>query len=378
LEAFPKFTVACREKPVKNVARLPWKRIRTEVVSTIAHKTSGETTLAEVARRAGVSLATASRAMNAGYGVSPPTRERVLAAAEELAYVISPEASRLAGGRTGRVGLVVPHIDRWFFGTLVAGAEAALDDAGYDVLLFHVGDAEDRRDFFHRLPARRKIDGLIVVGFPVLGAERERLELLGVSIVSAGGQQEAYPSTCIDDYSAATTAVNHLVNLGHRRIAMIEAVDPDQPGWPALPPRSVAYHDVLDREGITRDDALVATVPWGGEAGADAMAQLLAHPEPPTAVYAHSDEIAVGAVRTARRAGMQVPADISIVGIDDHPIAALTDLTTVAQPVRAIGQEAAATLLHLIDGGTSPASTTFPTRLVVRRSTAPPPAVRRG
>ena len=83
----------------------------------MSHSPSGQTTLVDVARRAGVSLATASRAMNATYGVSAATRERVLAAAEELAYVVSPEASRLAGGRTGRVGLVVPHIDRWFFGT---------------------------------------------------------------------------------------------------------------------------------------------------------------------------------------------------------------------------------------------------------------------
>lgn len=338
----------------------------------MSHTPSGQTTLIDVARRAGVSLATASRAMNATYGVSPATRERVLAAAEDLAYVISPEASRLAGGRTGRVGLVVPHIDRWFFGTLVAGAEAILGDAGLDVLLFHVGGAEDRRDFFHRLPARRKIDGLVVVGFPVLAAERERLEVLGVSIVSAGGQQEAYPYACIDDYQAGTTAVTHLINLGHRRIAMIEAVDPDQPGWPALPPRSAAYHDALDRTGIRPEPGLVSTVPWGGEAGADAMAQLLSRPQPPTAVYAHSDEIAVGAARTARRAGLDVPADISIVGIDDHPIAALTDLTTVAQPVRTIGERAAAMLLPMIDGAPAPQSTTLPTRLVVRQSTAPP------
>ena len=338
----------------------------------MSHSPSGQTTLVDVARRAGVSLATASRAMNDSYGVSTATRGRVLAAAEALAYVVSPEASRLAGGRTGRVGLVVPHVDRWFFGTLVAGAEGVLGDAGLDVLLFHVGDAEDRRDFFHRLPARRKIDGLIVVGFPVLRADRERLDLLGVSIVSAGGQQEAYPYACTDDHEAGTTAVTHLINLGHRRIAMIEAVDPDQPGWPTLPPRSVAYHDALDRAGIRPEPSLVCTVPWGGEAGADAMAQLLSRAEPPTAVYAHSDEIAVGAIRTARRAGLDVPGDLAVVGIDDHPLAALTDLTTVAQPVRAIGERAAATLLEMIDGQQLPSSTTFPARLVVRRSTAPP------
>jgi DNA-binding LacI/PurR family transcriptional regulator len=116
----------------------------------------------------------------------------------------------------------------------------------------------------------------------------------------------------------------------------------------------------------------VVTVPWGGSHGADAMARLLSLRDPPTAVYAHSDEVALGAVRTLRRAGLRVPHDISVVGIDDHPVAELTDLTTVAQPVREQGELAARMLLSLLAGETVEKGITVPTRLVIRGSTAPP------
>ncbi|MEU8662484.1 LacI family DNA-binding transcriptional regulator, partial [Actinoplanes philippinensis] len=130
--------------------------------------------MADVARRAGVSMATASRALSNHPHVAAETRARVLAAAEQLAYVISPEASRLAGGATGRVAVVVPHISRWFFAALLDGLESVLRDADLDVLLYHVGDTADRRDFFQRLPARRKVDAVVVLGMPVRDDERAR------------------------------------------------------------------------------------------------------------------------------------------------------------------------------------------------------------
>ena len=181
----------------------------------------------DIARIAGVSMATTSRALNNAPGVATATRERVLAVAAQLSYVVSPEASRLSGGSTRRVALVVPHISRWFFATLLEGLEAVLRDADLDVLLYHVGDAKDRRDFFDRLPARRKVDAVVVLAFPVAELERQRLELMGVSIVAAGGQITTYPYVCIDDEAAGRQAVDHLIFLGHRRIAMIAAVDPD-------------------------------------------------------------------------------------------------------------------------------------------------------
>ncbi len=328
--------------------------------------------MADVARRAGVSMATASRALSDHPQVAAATRLRVLAAAEQLSYVISPEASRLAGGSTGRIAVVVPHISRWFFAALLEGLEAVLREADLDMLLYHLGDADDRRGFFQRLPARRKVDAVVVLGMPVADAERERLELMGVHIVAAGGQVDNYPYVSIDDTAAGRQAVDHLLLLRHRRIGMIATVDPRQPGWPANPGRARAYEQALTDAGLPTDDDLVVTVPWGGAAGARAMERLLSLRDPPTAVFAHSDEVALGAIRTLRRAGLRIPEDMSVVGIDDHPLAELTDLTTVAQPVRGQGALAGRLLLSLLAGDTPDGGTLMPTHLVVRGSTAPP------
>jgi DNA-binding LacI/PurR family transcriptional regulator len=327
-------------------------------------------TLAEVARRAGVGLATASRAMRDAPGVAPRTRQRVLAVAEELSFVASPDASSLARGTTGRVAVVVPHLDRWFFGTMVGGLEAVLRDAEVDVLLYHVGDLRDRTRFFDTLPARRKVDAVVVVAFPVGERERQRLDLMGVRIVAAGGQSADYPYVSMNDEQAGRQAMNHLINLGHRRIAMLAAVDPYQPVVPMG--RTNAYHASLDAAGITVDPALVRTIDWGGEQGATAMGTLLGVRDPPTAVYAHSDEVAFGALRTIRRAGLRVPEDVSVVGVDDHPHAALADLTTVRQPVELQGRLAGEMLLALLRGEQVDQAVDLPTELIVRASTAPP------
>ena len=328
--------------------------------------------LADIAELAGVSPATASRALSASYGVAPATRQRVLEVARRFDYVVSPEASRLAGRAAGRVALVVPHIDRWYFGAMVAGLEATLSAASLDVLLYHVTGPDDRQRFFEQLPARRKVDAVVVVAMPVTETERERLASLGVTILAAGGQDEAYPHVSIDDDAAGRQAVQHLLQLRHRRIAMIAAVDPTFPGWPSKPPRSSAYFAAMAEADVAVDHDLVVTVDWGGSAGADGMARLLSLPKPPTAVYAHSDEVALGAMRTIRRAGLRIPHDISIVGIDDHPLAALTDLTTVHQPVREQGVLSAQILLALLRGEEVDGSVTVPTHLVVRGSTSPP------
>lgn len=333
---------------------------------------AAQLTLADIARLAGVGLGTASRALRNAPNVAPATRERVLAIAREHDYVASPDASRLASRSTRRVAVVVPHLDRWFFGAMLEGIEAVLRAEEYDVLLYHVGSLEDRRAFFERLPARRKVDAVIVVGFPVEEAERRRFELMhGVQIVAAGGQHAVYPHVCIDDEHAARQAVDHLIGLGHRRIAMIAATDPEQPVNPSG--RSQGYADALRDAGVALDPRLVVTTQWGGEEGAGAMAELLALPEVPTAVYAHSDEVAAGAIRTIRRAGLRVPEDISVIGIDDHPLAALIELTTVAQPVVRQGELTAQMLIRLLRGEPEvERRVSVPTRLVVRRTTAAP------
>ena len=329
--------------------------------------------MADIARAAGVSMATTSRALNGLPGVAPATREQVLRVAREHAYVVSPEASTLSGGTTKRIAVVVPHLARWFFGEMLQGVEAVLSRANLDLLLYCVGEAQDRSSFFEHLPARRKVDGLLVVGFPVTEPEQARLALMDVHIVAAGGQMAAYPHVGIDDRVAGEQAMHHLLNLGHRRIAMIDTIDPHADEWP-VDGRALAYHQALEDAGLSPDPDLFVRVPWGAEPGAQAMAGLLSLREPPTAVFAHSDEVAIGALRTIRRAGLSVPDDVSVIGVDDHPLASALDLTTIHQDVYRQGELAATLMTEGLTGQTSQRSTVLPTRLVVRSSTGRPHA----
>jgi DNA-binding LacI/PurR family transcriptional regulator len=331
-----------------------------------------EINMKDVAELAGVALSTVSRALSGASGVSAATRVRIVAAAEELGYVVSPAASNLARGATKRVAIVVPHLGRWICAAMIESLEVRLREGGFDILIYQVEDARARHRFFAQLPARRKVDAVVVVCLPVNDAERQRLTLMGVQVMAAGGQMVDYPYVCIDDYEAARQAVDHLVLLGHTRIAMIDAVDEEIPDWPRESIRYNGYRRALSARRIEADDALVVHSGWGGEAAAEAMAQLLSLPEPPTAVFAHSDEVALGAIRTIRRAGLRVPEDVSVIGIDDHPFAALTDLTTIEQPVADIATRAAELLLDLLAGRHGESQITVPTRLVPRATTARP------
>jgi LacI family transcriptional regulator, repressor for deo operon, udp, cdd, tsx, nupC, and nupG len=322
--------------------------------------------LADVARLAGVSPATASRALGGHPHVAAATRERVRRVADELSYVVSPDASRLAGGRTGRVAALVPHLDRWYFGAALDGLAKALRGAGLDLLVHLVGGAADRAEQLRLVPGRRSVDAVVALAFTV--DDRDRT---GGILVTVGGPPNGGHFVTVDDRAAGRQAVDHLFHLGHKRIAMIEARDPDQYGAVPLG-RRLAYEQAHAEAGLPLDPDLVVTVDWGGEEGADAMARLLGLRHPPTAVYAHSDEVALGAVRTLRRAGLRVPADVSVVGIDDHPLAALTDLTTVRQPVHEQGALAGHMVATALSGGDPGPGIVLPTRLVVRGSTAPP------
>ncbi len=325
--------------------------------------------LADVARIAGVSLSTASRAINNAYGVSPATRRKVLAVVEELDFVASPDAERLARGTTRRVAVVVPRLERWFFGEMVAGIERELSAAGVDVLLYNVHNLDDRREFFSRLPARRKVDAVIAIAFPVDVEERRRLELMGVAITAAGGQTADYPYVSIDDYAAGRQAVDHLLDLGHTRVAMLASYERTLPA-PRENLRSRAYFTALAERGIAIDHALVKDMEWGARNAAVATTELLRAEPPPTAIYAHSDELALGALHALAVAGVRVPDDVSVVAIDNSPLAEALDLTSVHQPVREQGMLAARMVLDgLSRPSTSSHSVILPTRVVVRAST---------
>jgi LacI family repressor for deo operon, udp, cdd, tsx, nupC, and nupG len=329
--------------------------------------------MADVARAAGVSVGTVSRAIAGTKGVSAATRRRITELADHLGYVVSPEASRLAGGRTGRVGLVTPYVNTWFHSNMIAGIAETLTAAGIDVLLYPIAGAGERHRFFDQLPARRKVDAVIIIAaFPVTEPEWQRLDLMGVPVVVAGLNVPGRPSVGIDDDLAARQAVNHLLLLGHERIAMITGEDPEGYQYHSNVARLRGFRATMRDHGVTVDENLIIPVPWGIPGGARGMDTLLSAPQPPTAVFTHSDEVAFGALQSLRRAGIRTPDGMSIVSIDDHPMAETADLTTVHQSVTEQAVNAGHLCLDLLhDHHVEHKQIIIPTHLIIRRTTAP-------
>lgn len=333
--------------------------------------------MADVAARSGVSIATVSRALRGEPGVSARTRDRILRVARDLAYVVSPEASTLSRGSTGRVGVVVPRVDAWFYAAVLAGIAEVFEAFGLDLLLCTLPDSTARHRFFEMLPLQRKVDAVIVVAIPLTARERTRLGQLNVPLVLVGGDDDGTsPWVGIDDELAARQAVGHLLHIGHRRIGMIQALDTEGMAWAADRARVRGFHSRLAEARV--DDPAVVSVEWGIDGGAQGMEALLSRTAVPTAVFCHSDEIAVGALRTLRQAGIAVPQEISVIGVDDHPVAEVADLTTVGQPTHRQGVIAAQLLVRALhpDAGVPEHArvTVLPTRLVIRGSTMRPPA----
>ena len=330
---------------------------------------AAQVNMADVARRAGVSIATVSRALRGLPGVSPLTRSRVLSIVAELDYVVSPAASALRGA-TRRVAVVLPRLNSWFTSTMLATIEATLRQADLDVLVYQLSSHESRSQFFRDLPTRRKVDAVVLITLPIGPEEEERLDLMGVKVVVAGSRLRDYPSVNVDDVAIGCKAVEHLVGLGHTRIAMIRTNDTDGATWTSDLHRRTGYLNTLARHELPLDPALVVTAPYGVASGAVGMERLLALADPPTAVFCYSDDIAVAATVALQRHGLQVPEDMSLIGVDGHALGTLFDITTIDQHVAEQAQAASRMVLDLLAGRT-PEHTrlTLPTHLRIRGST---------
>jgi DNA-binding LacI/PurR family transcriptional regulator len=331
----------------------------------------------DVARQAGVSIATVSRALRGLPDVAASTRDRVLAAATELNYVASPFAARLASGRTTTVGLVVPFVNRWFFAEVIATVEAALRHAGFDLLLYNLGDAEGRGRFFDVMPMRKRVDGVLVASLVLDDAEFDALTELKRPVGLLGLQRGGFLSASIDDVGSARTAVDHLIGLGHRRIALIGG-DTDDP-MAFTPPlhRRDGYRDALQAAGLDPDPQLEHLGYFTVDGGREATRRLLALGDNrPTAIFAESDEMAYGALREIAEAGLRVPDDVAVIGFDDQPFSDLMDLSTIRQPVAEEALDITTRLLAIINDDNDEVprdpAVVLPTELIIRGSTAKP------
>ena len=330
-------------------------------------------TIRDVAAAAGVSTATVSRALRGLPNVDGETRERVKKIASSLDYVISPSASRLASGRTGSIAVVTPYIARWFFSEVIAGAESVMQQAGMDLLLMNVGDYQNGGS---RIPPtlriRRRVDGILIVALPPQDPDLESIVNLGMPTAMIGGVIPGIDCVVIDDVAAAREATEYLISLGHSRIALISGKS-GAARFTAGSQRERGYRAVMAEHSLVEDPMLEVSGHFtieGGESGMDALLNQL---NPPTAVFAMSDEMAFGAIRSLRTHGLEPGRDVSIVGIDDHPMSSYLGLTTIAQPVADLGKKAGERLLVQLAGsdslGGNDRVTQLPTELMVRSST---------
>lgn len=330
-------------------------------------------TLQAVADRAGVSPATASRAMAGATIVHPETVERVRAAAAALGYLPGGPAQALASGRTQTVGAIIPTLDHAIFARAVQALQTSLARHGYQLLLAAHDYAAAQEAAAVRSMLGRGVDALMVVGADHLPETWALLTEAPIPVVLSWSFDERLDAIGFDNAQAGYLAARHLLDLGHRRFGMVsgftEANDRARL-------RIAGARRALAEAGTDLPNARIAQAPFtlaGGRAG---LAQLLGLAEPPSAVVCGNDLLAVGVLLEAEQRGLRVPGDLSVVGIDNLEIAShiAPPLTTVHLPTAELGREVAEHLLARLRGEARPRRIEMPIELVERRSSGPPRA----
>lgn len=331
-------------------------------------------TIKDVAREAGVSVATVSRVLNSSGPVSKPVAERIRQVTAELRYVPHSGARSLITARTNTLGVLLPDLYGEFFSELIRGMDRAAQARGYHLLLSSAHSAKPEIESAMRA-MRGRIDGMIVMS-PHLDARTLFENLPGnvpAVLLSCAMRDERYPVLTIDNVGGAHAMVMHLAALGHSRIAHIGGGrgnhDADE--------RQRGYLKALRDAGLDRNPELEIDGDFTETSGYTAAQVLLALPAPPTAIFAANDAMAVGVLSALHEAGKRVPADISVVGFDDVPLARYLNppLTSVHVPIDEMGERAANRLIAAIAGDPIPRRRheRLPTQLVVRASCGHPP-----
>ena len=334
--------------------------------------------IVDVAQRAGVSVATVSRALRNQQYVAEATRERVLAAAHALHYVADANASRLASGRSHTVGLLAPILTSWYTGEIIVGVEEVLAEVGLDLLISTQGLPHKGNHFTLASAFHQRVDGVILVDAFVHESGARELGKSSTPAVALGEKLEAVPSVCIDNHLGGELGTRHLLELGHRRIALMGDTSSHDRGTTVVHERTNGYAAALTSHRIRIDESLLIDGGFTIAGGRRAARRLLGDPRPPTAIFCMSDEMAFGVLQACREMGVSVPDEISVIGFDDHPVSEAVGLSTILQSVRQMGNLAArlmaecitdAALDHLPGAGHHPQGIA----LIQRSSTGPAP-----
>lgn len=335
----------------------------------------------EVARLAEVSVATVSRTLQQPDLVSLKTRNKVLAAVKAAGYKPNLMAVRFRSGKTHNLVVLVPTVANVFFARVISGMQEAAHEKQYALLLGNTLGDDEMEAAYAKMVQTSQADGLIQLRAHNPFPETETSADDGIQdtgllpMVNACEvlDKAPCPTVVLDNRAAACAMTEHLLALGHRRIAMIKG--------PARSPltrdRVAGYRDALQAAGVPFAEELLSPGNFSLQSGHSAAADLLARPNPPTAIFCENDEMAIGAIQRIKQQGLRVPEDISVAGFDDISFAAFADppLTTIAQPAEEFGRTAVRLLIDMLEGRLSKApKVILPFELITRASTGPAPA----
>lgn len=334
-------------------------------------------TIKDVARRAGVSVATVSRVMNKSGPVSPEASERIHEAAAALHYVPHGGARSLITSKTSTIGVLLPDLYGGFFSEMIRGIDQTAQQHGYHLLLSGSHNRKNEMEAAMRA-MRGRTDGLIAMSphFDAATLVENLPPSLPVILLSCDATDDEYQVIAIDNTGGAESMVRHLLDLGHRRIAMVMG----EKGHFDTGERVQGYRNALLEAGVDLDPQYEAQGDFSEASGHRAVQELLALAEPPTAIFCANDSMAIGGLCAVHDAGLRVPDDVTVVGFDDIPLAHYLSppLSSVHVPVFEMGARAVTRLIAALKG--EPVSERrherLPTHLVVRSSCSPPPVRR--
>lgn len=331
-------------------------------------------TIRDVAQQAGVGLGTVSRVLNASPSVSEVTRQRVQAVIEQLNYMPNPTARRLSLGRTLTIAVIVPFFTRPAEVERLRGIEHALLQSGYDLILYNVETPEQRDLYFHDIPRRERVDGVLIVSLTPRDGDVKPFKKANVPIVLVDAHHSALArlnQVVTDDLAGGRTATQHLIDLGHRRIGYISDRLDEPFNFTSSRDRLAGYQQALQAADIPCRSDYHRQGTHGRIEARRLAAELLALPDRPTAIFAASDTQAMGVLEAARDASLRVPEDLSVIGYDDIEIAEYLGLTTMSQKLYQSGQRGVELLLAVLENpDAAPVTEVMTAQLTVRRTTA--------
>jgi DNA-binding LacI/PurR family transcriptional regulator len=329
-----------------------------------------KSTIYDVAERAGVSITTVSRVLNAADNVNSETREKVLAVIDALGFVPKAEARARAMQRTGRIGVITPFFTAPSFIQRLRGIAGAISPEKYELVVYTVVSSDQLRGYLSSLPVAGNLDGLVILSLPITDIEARRLVERNLPTVLIEYPHPNLNCVEIEDEGGGQMAASYLIGKGHRRIAFLGDTDlPDYAIQPVML-RLRGFRKALRKARIGLPDTFVRLTSYSQEQTRHAAKELLRLPEPPTAIFVATDFQALGMLKTANQLGIRVPEQLAVIGFDDLDMAEYADLTTIRQHLDESGRLAVEILQAQIQNPSRPPNHVKMPLTFVERKTA--------